>query len=178
MILRIAPGGRPHLSPLPLPEKLTAAQEPTLALSPDGTRLAVAYGGSSKTAIVQVITLATGQMRQWASPRPAATPVLTGLGAWTADGRVLAVGQMLTEPSGVIRSRRTQLRLLDTAAPGTSLAGQLITLPDASGITAFITPDGTELIAEHGGKPTGVSGTLRPVPSACTRPVRARCCAS
>jgi hypothetical protein len=159
MILRIAPGGRPHLSPLPLPETLTAAQEPTLALSPDGTRLAVAYGGSGKTAFVQVITLATGQMRQWASPRPAATPVLTGLGAWTADGRVLAVGQMLTEPSGVIRSSPTRLRLLDTTAPGTSLAGPLITLPDASGMSAFITPDGTELIAEHGGRSAQAGGT-------------------
>jgi hypothetical protein len=160
MILRITPGGRPQLSALSLPERLTAAQKPTLALSPDGTRLAVAYGGSGQTAVVQVITLATGQMRQWASPRPAATPVLTGLGAWTSDGRVLAAGQMLTGPGGVIRSGPTRMRLLDTAAPGTNLAaGKLLTLHGAHDFSSFITPDGTKLIGGYGGMPARRGGT-------------------
>ena len=154
MILRITPSGRRRLSALPLPETLTAAQNPTLALSPDGTKLAVAYGGSGKTAVVQVITLATSQMRQWVSPPPAATPVLTGLGAWTSDGRVLAVGQMFIDPSGVIRSGPTQMRLLDTAAPGTNLAAsKLVTLRGARGFSSFITPDGTKLIGGYGGIP-------------------------
>ena len=154
MILRITPSGHPQLSALSLPERLIAAQKPTLALSPDGTKLAVAYGGSGKTAVVQVITLATGQMRQWVSPRSAATPVLTGLGAWTSDGRVLAVGQMFIEPSGVIRSGPTQMRLLDTAAPGTNLAAsKLVTLHGARGFSSFITPDGTKLIGGYGGIP-------------------------
>jgi hypothetical protein len=161
MILRITPDGRPQLSPLPLPETLTAAQMPTLALSPDGTQLAVAYGGSGKPAVVQVITLATGQMRQWVSPRPAATPVLTGLGAWTSDGRVLAVGQMLIESGGDIRSGPTQMRLLDTAAPGTSLAAsKLVTLPDALGFSSFITPDGTKLIGEYSGGAARAGGVI------------------
>ena len=95
MILRITPGGHTQLSPLSLPGTLTEAQAPTLALSPDGAKLAVAYGGSGKPAVVQVITLATGQMRQWTSPPPAATPVLGGPGAWTSDGRTLALGQMV-----------------------------------------------------------------------------------
>jgi hypothetical protein len=152
MILRIASSGHLQLSALSIPETLTAAQSPTLALSPDGTKLAVAYGGSGKIAVVQVITLATGQLRQWVSPRPAGTPVLTGLGAWTSDGRVLAVGQMFIEPSGVIRTGATQMRLLDTAAPGTNLAtGKLVTLHGAHGFSSFITPDGTELIGEYGG---------------------------
>jgi hypothetical protein len=160
MILRIAPDVHPQLSPLSLPETLTAAQEPTLALSPDGTQLAVAYGGSGKTAVVQVITLATGRIRQWEAPPPAATPVLTGLGAWTADGGVLAVGQMLVEPNGVIRSGSTQLRLLEVAAPGTSLAaGQLVTLKGAPGFSSFITPDGTKLIGGYGSSTARVPGT-------------------
>ncbi len=160
MILRITPSGHPQLSALFLPERLIAAQKPTLALSPDGTKLAVAYGGSGKTAVVQVITLATGQMRQWVSPRPAATPVLTGLGAWTSDGRVLAVGQMFIEPSGVIRSGPTQMRLLDTAAPGTNLAAsKLVTLHGARGFSSFITPDGTKLIGGYGGIPARPGGT-------------------
>jgi len=160
MILRITPSGHPQLSAQSLPERLTAAQKPTLALSPDGTKLAVAYGGSGKTAVVQVITLATGQMRQWVSPRPAATPVLTGLGAWTSDGRVLAVGQMFIEPSGVIRSGPTRMRLLDTAAPGTNLAAsKLVTLHGARDFSSFITPDGTKLIGGYGGIPARRGGS-------------------
>jgi hypothetical protein len=159
-ILRITPGGRTQLSPLSLPETLIAAQQPTLALSPDGAKLAVAYGGSGKPAVVQVITLATGQLRQWVSPSPAPTPVLTGLGAWTSDGRVLAVGQMLIEPGGVIRSGPTQMRLLDTAAPGTNLAaGRPVTLHGAQGFSSFLTPDGTKLISGYGGRPGRLSAT-------------------
>ena len=151
MILRITPGGHTQLSPLSLPGTLTEAQAPTLALSPDGAKLAVAYGGSGKPAVVQVITLATGQMRQWTSPPPAATPVLGGPGAWTSDGRTLALGQMSVQPSGSIRSAPTQMRLLDTAAPGSSLAAAstLVTLHGAGSFPwPFITPDGTKLIGE------------------------------
>jgi hypothetical protein len=160
MILRITPGGHTQLSPLSLPETLTEAQAPTLALSPDGAKLAVAYGGSGQTAVVQVITLATGQMRQWVSPRSGATPVLIGLGAWTRDGRVLAVGQMVIEPSGIIRSGPMQMRLLDTSAAGTNLAAsKLVTLRGAGGFGAFITPDGTTLIGQYGGGRGGLGGT-------------------
>jgi len=160
MILRITPGGHAQLSPLSLPETLTAAQQPTLALSPDGTQLAVAYGGSGKTAVVQVITLATGQIRQWQSPPSSATPVLTGLGAWTADGRTLVLGQMLVEPNGVIHTGPSQVRLLDTAAPGTSLAAsKLLTLRGAHSVSSFITPDGTKLISGYGSNSAPVAGT-------------------
>jgi len=151
MILRITPSGHTRLSPLSLPGTLTQAQAPTLALSPDGAKLAVAYGGSGKPAVVQVITLATGQMRQWTSPPPAATPVLGGPGTWTSDGRTLALGQMSIQPSGEIRSTPTQMRLLDTTAPGTSLAAasKLVTLRGAGRFPwPFITPDGTKLIGE------------------------------
>jgi hypothetical protein len=151
MILRITRGGHTQLSPLSLPGILTEAQAPTLALSPDGAQLAVAYGGSGKPAVVQVITLATGQMRQWTSPPPAATPVLGGPGTWTSDGRTLALGQMSIQPGGEIRSTPTQMRLLDTTAPGTSLAAAstLVTLPGTRAFPwPFITPDGTKLIGE------------------------------
>ena len=106
------------------------------------------------------LTLATGQMRQWVSPPPAPTPVLTGLGAWTSDGQILAVGQMLIEPGGVIRSGPTQMRLLDTAAPGTNLAaGRPVTLHGAQGFSSFLTPDGTKLISGYGGRPGRLSAT-------------------
>jgi hypothetical protein len=160
MILRITPSGHTQLSPLSLPGTLTEAQAPTLALSPDGARLAVAYGGSGKPAAVQVITLATGQMRQWTSPPSAATPVLGGPGAWTSDGRTLAVGQMFILPSGRIRSTPAQMRLLDTTAPGTDLAAAstLVTLHGAGFFPLpFITPDGTKLIGEMRHQPARIS---------------------
>jgi hypothetical protein len=154
MILRISPGGHTQLSPLSLPVRLTEAQAPTLALSPDGSKLALAYGGSGKPAVVQVITLATGQMRRWTSPPPAATPVLGGPGAWTSDGRTLALGQMVIQHSGIIRTAPTRMCLLNTAAPGTNLAAacKLVTLRSAGSFPwPFLTPDGTKLIGATGG---------------------------
>jgi hypothetical protein len=115
-----------------------------------------------------VITLATGQSRQWTSPAPAATPVLGGPGGWTSDGRTLALGQMSVRPSGRIRSTPTQVRLLDTAAPDRDLAAasRLVTLHGAGGFPwPFLTPDGTRLIGEMRHQParldaTTVSGAL------------------
>ena len=43
LLLRITAGGQVQLSTLSLPETLTPQQGPSAALSPDGTRLAVAY---------------------------------------------------------------------------------------------------------------------------------------
>jgi hypothetical protein len=156
MILRITPSGHTQLSPLSLPGTLIEAQAPTLALSPDGAKLAVAYGGSGKAAVVQVITLVTGQMRQWTSPPPTATPVLGGPGAWTSDGRTLAFGQMSIQPGGTIRSTPTQMRLLNITAPGINLvaASKLVTLHGAGSLPwPFLTPDGTKLIGETGHRP-------------------------
>ena len=163
MIVQITPGGRTRMSALSLPETLTEAQAPTLALSPDGTKLAVAYGGSGKPAVVQVITLATSRMRQWLSPPPAATPVLGGPGTWTSDGRILAIGQMVVQPGGIIRSSPTQMRLLNTAAPGRNLAAasKLITLQGGADRFPwpFLTPDGTTLAGETAQRPVRLNAT-------------------
>src|SRR5262252_1525697 len=58
---------------------------------------------------------------------------------------------MFIQPGGTIRSTPTQMRLLDTATPSTSLAAasKLITLQSAGSFPwPFITPDGTKLIGE------------------------------
>ena len=119
----------------------------------------MAYGGSGKPAVVQVITLATGQMPGLAAPRGGTGA--RGPGAWTSDGRTLALGLMSVQPSGTIRSTPTQMRLLDTTAPGSSLAAAstLVTLPGGGFPWPFITPDGTELIGEMSHQParTGTS---------------------
>lgn len=162
LVLSITPGGHAELSPLRLPEAVTPRQAPSIALSPDGTRLAVAFGGGAQAATVQVITLATGQMRQWVWPHTSWTPALSREGAWTADGRTLAFTQQAVlrgqSVQAIRRYRRpttTQVRLLNTALPGTSLASSrlLILRPPAGESPPWqpvITPDGTKLIGTVG----------------------------
>ncbi len=61
---------------------------------------------------------------------------------------------MYIQPGGRIRTVPTQMRLLNTAAPGTNLAAAstLVTLHGAGSFPwPFITPDGTKLIGETGG---------------------------
>ena len=171
LALRISPAGRVQLSGLSLPQPLTPGQTPSIALSPDGTRLAVAFGGGGQTAAVQVITLATGQVRQWAMPHAPWTPVLTGRGAWTADGRTLVLQQRVIpralSPAALRRYRPpavTRVRLLNTTAPGSSLAsGTLLVLRPPAGASApaepVITPDGTKLITTAGKEPFGRHAT-------------------
>jgi hypothetical protein len=129
-----------------------------MALSPDGTRLALAYGGRGRPAVVDVITLPGGRVRSWTSPRVRWTPLLSGRGAWTADGRTLVLQRGPVPPvrtRSALRQYRpptgAAVRLIDTAAPGSSLAaGKLLVLRSPVGESApqhvFITPDGTKLI--------------------------------
>jgi len=129
-----------------------ASQLAGIALSPDGTRLAVAL----HSARIAVFTLAAGSARYWVWPgttpssgtwvgndKPDGQPL-----SWAADGRILAF-QFWTESGGV-----TQVRLLDTTSPGGSLRaaraavtfvghGQVKTGPIGNSI---ITPDGTKIV--------------------------------
>ena len=80
------------------------------AISPDGTRLAVA-GQTGGPATIVVVSLATGAVRTWVTPGPAGQ-----IGSLSWDGsRQLAF--LWTAPGG----HRPGLRLLDTAAAGRSL---------------------------------------------------------
>jgi hypothetical protein len=146
LLLRVAPDGRPELSSLSLPIGVTPGEDPSIALSPDGTRLAVAGGGGGQDAAVAVVTLATGHVRTWYSPGVAWAPGLNSRGAWTANGRTLA----LQELGGTLS--RVKVYLLDTAAPGNRLAAaKLLVLRSPAGELApwqpSLTPDGTALIA-------------------------------
>lgn len=153
LLVHITPGGHLQRAVLSLPQAVTPAQGPSIALSPDGTRLAIAFGGHGHTAVIQVISLSTGQTRQWTQPDSSWTPMLNGEGAWTADGQTLAVEQYTLLPS------TTQVRLLDTTARGTSLAAsKLLVLRPPAGEQApkqlFLTPDGTTLISPVHKEPT------------------------
>ena len=74
LVLRITPAGRAQLSGLSLPETLTPGQLPSIALSPDGTRLAVAHGGSGQTADGAGDHAGHRQVRQWVLPHTTRRP--------------------------------------------------------------------------------------------------------
>jgi hypothetical protein len=122
--------GRPGaLEPLSLP--LLSDRINGFALSPDGTKLAVstmrAVGAAAGGAQIQVFTLATGAVRSWVlanvgwvgQDKPSAESL-----AWAGDNRTLLFKEYLGKGG-----RTAQIRLLDTAAPGGSLAAASTRVP-------------------------------------------------
>ena len=153
--LRLGPSGRvTQLAALPLPEKPQAAQLAGIALSPDGSKLAIALHGSGpanaqRDPKIGVITLATGAMRQWVWPgtgwvgnfKPMGEPL-----SWTADGRMLAFQKWT--------GSNVAVRLLDTTAPGADLRSARLVARffNRDGVftispgNTIITPDGAKVV--------------------------------
>jgi len=161
VVLHVTPDGRARWSALSLPVSILPGQQPSIALSPDGTRLAVAYGGGGPAAILRVITLATGQARDWQWPHASWTPLIQGQGAWTADGRTVVLEQWNVTRGATGRppvgqaAASTTVWLVDTAAPGgITPPGPPLILHAPPGRSApgppFINPDGSELVATTG----------------------------
>jgi hypothetical protein len=121
-LLRIDPGGKTpaRLTQVPIPVR----QNPTgIAISPDGTELAVALAGSPAT--VRIYSIATGKvLRTWSATVPGAVavePAAVAHGSqftaarvlrWSSDGRQLAFAW-----------NSSAIRVLDVTAPD----GNLIT---------------------------------------------------
>ena len=112
-----------------------------MTVSPDGTRLALDFRRS-----VQVVTLATGAIRSWAWPGGGWIGNFKPIGqifSWTADGTTLEFQQW--DDGGP-----ANIRLLDTTAPGISLASSKIVLTfsngGAFGLNTLLTPDGTRIV--------------------------------
>jgi hypothetical protein len=92
------------------------------------------------------------------SPRVSWTPQLSYRGAWTADGRILALQHwdVIRNPSRQAEVQwrppaTTRVELIDTLAPGGTIgAGRPLVLRPPAGESApadvFLTPDGTKLI--------------------------------
>jgi hypothetical protein len=146
-LLRLGPGGHPgRLIPLRIPPPLTT-NVTDLALSPDGTRLAI-EGGAGKPSLF-VFDLATGATRAWL-PEGIGTDATAGTQnslSWTADGRTLAL-IFWGDPGG------GGVRLLDVAARGQNLltdsrlaVGQPKNAPHGYWTQARITPDGHTIVA-------------------------------
>jgi hypothetical protein len=112
-----------------------------IALTPDGTRLAVASQAGGRHGQIEVATLASGTVRSWATTRNG-TP---GDLSWDAAGRRLAYFWVGAAPSA------DGLWLLDTRAPGTGLLAGRLLLPQTVGPDevqdALITPGARTIVA-------------------------------
>lgn len=168
-LLRFDPGTHAaHLSALPVPADPGSIWVDGIALSPDGTKLAVAADrqGARGRPTIQLFDLATGSAKEWVWPangwignnKPTGQPL-----SWAADGRTLAF--QLIPRQGTIA-----VRLLDTATPGGSLqsSSKLAVEWNHGGVTGprgtviagasnapanslasfntLITPDGTKIV--------------------------------
>src|SRR5262249_55178778 len=127
-MLRLDPAHRTaRLTALPIAEGSNSLSG--IALSPDGSRLAVALGpgglGPGQEQGIQVVTLRTRAVRTWTwrAPRSNYLGYLV-LGAnplsWTADGRMLAF-EVIIDLAQRGAHPDLAVRLLDTTAPGDSL---------------------------------------------------------
>ena len=161
--VRISSSGRVSaLHRLAIPELPAGSGLDGLTLTPDGRRLAVASqpprpGDDPQ---IRVDTLATGAQRVWTWP--GGQPIQDAAGgtgtavSWAADDRTLAFQRWV---DGYF-----QVRLLDTAAPGSSLAASRVALRlkwdgsgnrfrhgravnDVQSFAALLTPDGSKIVA-------------------------------
>ena len=138
--LALSRSGHPgRLRPLPLPPETSSLSG--LAVSPDGSRLAMSVfnpRNSQVGAKIQIFSLVTGAVREWAWPGAGWIGWSTPLGpdafagrslSWAADNRRLLFQEQTRTHSGVT----AQARLLDTAATGGNLlaSSTLVPIPSA-----------------------------------------------
>jgi hypothetical protein len=148
-----------RLAPLPIPPQTGISG---LAVSPDGSKLAVSFPGNGKQPPrIALFTLATGAQRDWTWPGPGTigqviTPIINNGLQWEADNQTL----MFEVTTRTSNGWPAKLYLLNTAASGGSLpaASTQIPLPGSElglqhnhtqyivGIP-LITGDGSKLIA-------------------------------
>jgi hypothetical protein len=153
-----------RLVPLPMPQETVTITG--LALSPDGSKLAVSllpvHGRIG--AKIQVFSLATGAGREWVWPGQGTIGEISlgaggsGSNSWEANNRTLLVEVTARNRTG---NTPGQLRLLDTAAPAGSLLASSTRIPIPGNEVGWqhnnaghriigiplITGDGTKLIA-------------------------------
>jgi len=190
--LPISADGKPgHLTELPAHLAPMDAFVTGIALSPDGTLLAVSltYGlgrqNGHATAVVgavQVINLVTGTIRTWTAAMQQGHYYEPGPPSWADGNRMIAFtwqrAKSLTNDAMTMEG----VRLLDTEAPGDNLEDSRVILPkkEVSGTieSVLITPDGGDVLVatSHEVPPGGGRGTvfvqISEVPTTGSGPVR------
>lgn len=166
-----------RLVPLPMPPETVTITD--LALSPDGSKLAVSLlpVRRQKEPRIQVFSLTTGAGREWVWPGRGTIGEISlfvaaggGSNSWEANNRTLLFQVTTRTKTG----SPGQLRLLDTAAPAGSLRASSTQIPVPSAYVGWthtnathriigiplITGDGTKLIAPffHLSAPPNVFG--------------------
>ena len=182
-VLHVSANGRAdRLSALPIPVQPGSVWVDGIAVSPDGSKLAVVVNSNSATdpdvnPSIAVYTMATGAKKQWVwrgdgwigNNKPMGSPL-----SWMSGGRMLAF--QIGPANGV-----TEVRLLDTDAPdglihsrlavewargdvtgadGALITGGSNTQPANSlmGFNTLITPDGSKIVCTtRGATVTGVT---------------------
>lgn len=154
--LSISAGGRPVASAELTPVLGNGEPLTGMALSPDGTLLALSLKHLGLLANVEpygdveILNLATGKIRTWTGDgQPGYWP---GAPTWVAGDRTLTFTWWRTISQTTGAAVMTGVRQLDTSAPGSSLlASRLLPFtapfPTVGTRSAIITSDGREIVA-------------------------------
>jgi hypothetical protein len=186
--LPVSASGKPgHLTELPAYPVPVNAYLAGIALSPDGTRLAVSFsyglgatnGGPAKYMVgaVEVINLVTGAVRTWTATMRQGHWYQPGQPSWADGNRMIAFTWQQAKSISNNAMTMEGVRLLDTKAPGDNLADARMIMPAkaVSGTinSVLITPDGRDVLVATSRHSRGtVFVQISEVPTAGTGPVR------
>ena len=186
--LPVSAGGKPgHLTELPAYPVPVNAYLAGIALSPDGTRLAVSFsyglgatnGGPAKYMVgaVEVINLVTGTVRTWTAGMQQGHWYQPGQPSWADGNRMISFTWQQAKSMSNDAMTMQGVRLLDTEAPGDNLADARMIMP-AKAVhgtinSTLITPDGRDVLVATSRDSRGtVVVQISEVPTAGSGPVR------
>jgi hypothetical protein len=186
--LPISAGGKPgHLTELPAYPVPVNAFITGIALSPDGTRLAVSssygVGGSqdgpaaAEVGAVEVINLVTGAVRTWTADMQQGHWYQPGQPSWADGNRMIAFTWQQAKSMSNDAMTMEGVRLLDTEAPGDNLADARMIMPakavNGTINSVLITPDGRDVLVATSRDSRGtVVVQISEVPTAGSGPIR------
>ena len=186
--LPVSASGKPgHLTEFPAYPVPVNAYLAGIALSPDGTRLAVSFSyglgatnsGPAKYMVgaVEVINLVTGTVRTWTATMQQGHWYQPGQPSWADGNRMIAFTWQQAKSMSNNAMTMEGVRLLDTTAPGNNLADARMIMPKkaVSGTinSVLITPDGRDVLVATSRNSHGtVLVQISEVPTAGAGPVR------